>query len=127
MKIITKVLFYFTAVLTLIGLHNFGYASVVLYDPSWEAPGGYSWANDSGSPIQPGGITWTYSNFNPTAYNELYYVVGDYVDNIDWVFTPAGSSIGSKHYPMTRLSYDSSASNFSEGQVVWNGQINIDT
>ena len=118
MKVITRLFLALLMVLALTGYHKVGFASVVLHNPTWEAPGGYSMTS-SGNIIQPGGLTWDYSGFDPTAYAELYYVIGDYIDTINWVFTPEGPKIGTKYRGIARLNYNASASDLSGGKVVW--------
>jgi hypothetical protein len=128
MKVITRVLLAAFIVILLDGFQELSNAAVTLHDPTWEAPGEYSQAG-SGNTIQPGGYTWDYSDFDSTAYDELYYVIGDYDYDEGppevWTFNPAGPRIGTKYTPMSTLTYNSSSSDLSGGKVVWDNTINI--
>jgi hypothetical protein len=118
MKLITKLFLFVIVLLALTGYETVESSSVFLHDPTWEAPGGYSMSS-TGNVIQPGGITWTYTNFDTSAYDQLYYVIGDYIDTTDWEFTPEGPILGTKYGGTSRLVYDASASNLGGGKVVW--------
>jgi hypothetical protein len=129
MKRIKRILSCAIVLVAITGLYGVGSASVSLYDPTWEAPGGYLQVPSGISSAHTGGKTWNYSNFDSTAYAALYYVIGDYDYDPGppevWTFNPAGPSIGTSINGMTRLHYDSSASNLSEGKVVWTSPIDI--
>ncbi len=104
-------------------------AIVFLHDPSWEAPGGYQQAY-VGDPAHTGGRTWVYSNFDPTAYDALYYVIGDYDYDPGppeevWTFNGEGPAIGTTFNDVTRLTYDVAESDLYMGKVVWSDTILI--
>jgi len=127
-KRLTQLLLSILVFLTFVGFSGIGSAAVILHDPTWEAPGGRTEISSGISPADIGGKTWSYSNYDPTAYTDLYYVVGDYVDTINWVFTPAGPSIGTINLSnRVVLDYDSSASNLSGGKVIWTDNVAINT
>lgn len=85
----------------------------------YPAPGGTS-AFGTGDPgkndIEGLGRTWTLSGFDDTAYDTLYYVVGDYPSGI---WDSSGVRIGTGS--MDLLSYDAGASDFVNGKVSWTG------
>ena len=73
----------------------------------WPPPGGVSYSG-SGSPITSGGLTWSYSGFDSSAYGDLYYTLSQ----------PVLSYRGS--YGDT-LSYNAGASGLAAGTAVWSG------
>ena len=129
MKTVKIVLSWAILLTAIIGFYRVGSASVSLYDPTWEAPGGYIQIPTGLSPAHIAGRTWNYSNFDPLAYTALYYVIGDYDYDPGppevWTFNPEGPLIGTSRNGMTRLNYDFSASNLSKGIVVWTNPIYI--
>ncbi len=106
-----------------------GLATVFLHDPSWDAPGDYLQTSYGNSPAHTGGLTWEYTDFDPTAFDALYYVIGDYDYDPGppevWTFNGSGPAIGTTLKDMTRLSYDAAASDLYTGKVVWSGSILI--
>lgn len=83
------------------------------------APGGTDFigTGDSGTNGIGGlGRTWTLSNFDSSAYNELYYVVGDYPSGI---FDPSGTRLGVGSQDL--LTYNATTSDFTNGIVSWTG------
>ncbi len=123
MKRIKRVLSCAIVLVAITGLCEIGSAAVSLHDPTWEAPGGYAQKSFGESPAHAGGTTWNYTDFDSTAYVALYYVIGDY--DPGWTFNPEGPSIGTSFNGMTRLNYDSFASDLIGGTVVWTSSIYI--
>jgi hypothetical protein len=115
------------AALALIGLHGFSSASVVLHDPTWEAPGGCTWWHDGVLPEASGGRTLYYTEFDSSAYNTLYYVIGDYEfpQGPNWIFTPEGPWIDTAYTNDTRLQYYPVTSNLNSGELHWIGTLGI--
>jgi hypothetical protein len=98
-------------------------ASAPLLAP-WPAPGGNTSIVSGISPAHTGGFTRTLDNFNPAAYSDLYYGIGDYVP---WpTFDPSGPSLtmdGSKDV----LSFNAGQSDLLNGKAVWTGTTNFVT
>lgn len=106
-------------------LSNIGFASVLMLEPAWDAPGGYE-VNYNGLPGHTGGLVGEYTGFNPESYGDLYYVIGDYdYSHPDWIYNAAGPSIGTNINGMTRLLYNAGSSNLNAGLVIWTGTIAI--
>jgi PEP-CTERM motif len=78
--------------------------------PVYPAPGGNLFSG-SGNSINPGGATWSYSNFNPSAYSQLWWGES-YVNNV------CSGSCGSPG-AMAFSSYNSGT-----GQAIWNSTSN---
>lgn len=94
----------------------------VLSSPTpYLAPGGTTYSG-SGSATAAGGRTWTVSGFDNSAYDHLYYAVGDYTPSFD----PAGPSLtfdGSRDV----MSFNSSLSALASGLAVWTGSTSLFT
>jgi hypothetical protein len=129
MKRIQLMVFCWCLVFVITAIPGMGLAAVFLHEPYWEAPGGFS-SSDSGiPPAHAGGLTRTYTDFDPTACDALYYVVGDYDYDPGppetWTFNGMGPAIGTAFNEMTRLTYDAAASDLAGGKVVWDETIFI--
>jgi hypothetical protein len=129
MKRIQQVLSFTVVFLVFAVICSVGSATVFLHDPSWETPGGYLQTPNGTSPAHSGGLTWEYTGFDPSAYDALYYVIGDYDYDPGppevWSFNAAGPAIGTAIKGMTRLAYNAGESDLSAGRVVWTATISI--
>jgi len=96
-------------------------ATPVLAPGGFPAPGGTNYSG-GGSDIAAGGSTWSYSGFDPSAYSNLYYAIGDYPS--DW--SPAGPSL-SMDGKYEVLSYNAGLSNLAAGVAVWTGATTLPT
>ncbi len=105
------------------------HGQVRLHDPTWEAPGGYVQMPSGISPGHAGGKTWVYSTFDSTAFDSLFYVMGDYDYDPGppetWTFNPEGPAMGTSLNGMTRLYFDAVASDLENGKIAWTNQIDI--
>lgn len=45
--------------------------------PTYPAPGGNSWASNGGSAVHAGGVDFAYTNFDPSAFTDLYWGAWD--------------------------------------------------
>jgi len=111
-------------VLSIVAMSGFVLSLSVMAAPvtlaPFPAPGGTT-ASGVGNTGMGSGRTWTLSNFNSSAYSELYYVVGDYPSGN---FSPAGPRLWMDASP-DLLSFNAAQSNFAGGQVVWTGTTNV--
>jgi hypothetical protein len=82
----------------------------------YPAPGGNT-AAASGLPANAGGRTIIYSAFNPTAYTDLYYAIGDYTGS---GFVPGAPSL-TMNSSTDVLAFNAALSNLAGGQAVWTG------
>lgn len=96
----------------------------VISDPYYSAPGGYN-SSTAGLQAQFGEQVKTYSNFDNSAYNSLYYAFGDAGPIGTWdTFLTAGPSLYVGTSEMKNpLAYDVSLSNLGAGLVTWNGTV----
>ena len=97
-------------------------ASVQLSGTGFPAPGGTNFSQSGTNAGDVGGITWTLTPTDPSQYDTLYYVVGDYPNGF---WNPAGPHIGTSSSSPDLLSYDSGSSNLGSGIVRWTGTTNI--
>lgn len=112
------------AACTLPFLSSVASAALVVSDPPWIAPGGYSYSS-SGGPAQIQENVRTYTSFDDTAYNSLYYAFSDAGPDGVWdTFLTDGPSmyIGSSDVK-NPLSYDAVLSNLGTGSVTWSGSV----
>lgn len=79
-----------------------GWAALV--EAGWPPPGGVDYSSSGTSNGHTGGWTWHFSNFDDSAYNELYYSVK---------YLEMGENSG---VPMT---YNAGASDLANGVSVW--------
>jgi hypothetical protein len=111
----------FTIALGVLGFaSHISQASTVSLVP-WPAPGGATVTNNGVLPIAPGGRTFTFTGFNPSAYDELYYVVGDYPGP---GFVANGPRLWTDNTP-DGLTFNAGQSNFAGGAVVWTGSTTL--
>lgn len=88
----------------------------------YPAPGGNS-ASYVGEPIAAGGRLWSLGDFDPTAYEKLYYGIGDYTPAFpDFVpgvpkLTMDGTS--------DALAFDASISDLANGVAGWSGSTQV--
>jgi hypothetical protein len=93
----------------------------------WVAPGGNN-TSSSGAGAPFAETVTTYSNFDNTAYADLYFAFGDAGPIGVWdTFLTDGPSIyaGAATEAKNPLSYDSILSDFGNGLVVWSGTTSI--
>jgi hypothetical protein len=91
-------------------------AAVTLAGSGYPAPGGNNASNNGVSP-KDGTRVITYSNFDPSAYDSLYYVIGDYPGP---TFSPLGPKLTTDG-TTDLLSFNASASNLANGVARWTG------
>jgi len=96
-------------------------ATPILAGSGYPAPGGNT-ATGSGSDIASGGRTWSYSGFDPSAYANLYYAIGDYQP--DWTTAGPSLSMDGTYEP---LSFNAALSNLPAGVEVWTGSTLMQT
>lgn len=82
-------------------------ASAALIEAGFPPPGGVNYASSGTSNGHSGGLTWHFTNFDNTAYDELYYSVK---------YLEMGESPGAGVVPLT---YNASGSNLAGGIAVW--------
>lgn len=84
----------------------------------YPAPGGNSAAVVAGSnPASGSGLTWAYGGFDPSAYADLFYGVGNWVGGS---FVPGWPTLTFDGTPDVLL-YDAAASALASGQAVFSG------
>jgi hypothetical protein len=95
------------------------WASVIYATNGYPAPGGNTYTS-SGTGVDPGGVTNTYSGFDPTQYSSLYFVVdaSNYAPDL-YQSSPANG-------PGT-LTYNAGLSNLSAGKLAFTGTTTIDS
>lgn len=93
-------------------------AAVTLAGSGYPAPGGNSAVNN-GISARDGTRIITYSNFDPSAYDSLYYVIGDYPGPA-FSFSPLGPILTTDG-TTDLLSFNASASDLAGGVAIWTG------
>jgi hypothetical protein len=83
----------------------------------YPAPGGNSASGSGAGVADAGGFEWTYSGFNPSAYGDLYYAIGNQVGGS---FVPGWPTLTFDGTPDVLL-FDGPASNLPGGVAVWSG------
>lgn len=88
-------------------------ASVIYAPGGYPAPGNNTYTS-SGTGVDPGGVTNTYSGFDPTQYSSLYFVVDASNYAPDLYQTTPNNGPGT-------LTYNAALSNLSTGQLAFTG------
>ena len=96
-------------------------ATPILAPGAFPAPGGTTYTT-TGSSTTAGGLEVSYSGFDPSAYANLYYAVGDYQP--DWTTVGPSLSMDGSYDPLT---YSSALSDLAAGVLVWTGSTSFPT
>lgn len=98
-------------------IHGTAVAAVPTLAP-YPAPGGNTESSSGTDPATGTGLTWTFGGFNNTAYDKLYYTVGNYVP---WpTFDPTGPTL-TMDGSTDQLSFNAGLSDLANGIAVWSG------
>lgn len=98
-------------------IHGTAVAAVPTLAP-YPAPGGNTVSSSGAGPATGTGLTWTFGGFNSTAYDKLYYTVGNYVT---WpTFDPTGATL-TMDSSTDQLTFNAGLSNLAAGIAVWSG------
>ena len=84
-------------------------AGAALIGPEWPAPGGTTYSA-TGEPGKTGGLTFSYTGFDPTQYSELYWG--------PWDGAPIGASLNGQEIDASEMM---TFSTFSGNTAVWTG------
>jgi hypothetical protein len=95
-------------------------ATPVLSGSGYPAPGGTTSAYLGGNTGTSGGLTRQYSGFDTSAYDQLYFALGDYSPGFD----PTGPSIFADG-TRDALTFNAGLSNLANGVAVWTGTTNV--
>jgi len=87
----------------------------------YPAPGGNSVSGSGAGAIYAGGKTWTYSAFDPNAYGDLYYGIGQVSGSTESIFNPGHPALTFNSNTTDSLYFNGGFSNLAAGYAVFSG------